>query len=174
MSATGQTLVALNVRGGINDPEKRLSISRWISEQRCAVAVLTECHGNANALDHYRRNFPNSVWCLRDADVFGGVGIVCNRSAKIIFEECFIPQQDGLPWSGRALLAKIEINATTITVVGIYAPSQGVERLGFFDAINEWLSTLLTIDDAVFIVGDFNCTINQRIDRFSPRSNHDV
>ena len=137
MSASGQTLVALNVGGGMNDHEKRLSISRWISEQRCAVAVFTECHGNAASLPYYQRQFSNSVWCLRDTDLYVGVGIVCDQSTRIVSNHCFIPRLDDSEWSGRALIAKIEINSTEIYVVGIYAPAQARERVGFFNAVSE-------------------------------------
>ena len=131
MSASGQTLVTFNVRGGMNDHEKRLSISCWISKQRCAVAVLTECHGNAASLPYYQSQFSNSVWCLRDTDVHGGVGIVCDRSARIVSNHCFVPRLYDSECSGRALLAKVEINFAAICIVGTYAPAQARERVGF-------------------------------------------
>ena len=107
MSATGQTLVTLNVRGGMNDQEKRQIIGNWISEQKCAVAVLTECHGKATSLPYYRRAFPSSACCLSDTGVFSGVGIVCDRESRIISEHYFVSQLEDLNWGGRALMAKI-------------------------------------------------------------------
>ena len=174
MSATGQTLVTLSVRGGMNDQEKRRIIGNWISEQKCAVAVLTECQGKAASLPYYRRAFPNSAWCLSDTDVFSGVGIVCDRESRIISEHCFVPQLDNFNWGGRALMAKIEINGSQISVVGINAPSQTRWRVGFFEAVSQWMTTLLTDDEVTFIAGDFNCTSNPRVDRHPPKITPDI
>ena len=174
MSATRQTLVTLKVRGGMNDQEKRRIIGDWISEQKCAVAILTECHGKAASLPYYRRSFLSSARCLSATDVFSGVGIMCVRESRIISEHCFVPQLDDLNWGGRALTAKIEINGSQISVVGIYALSQTRWRVGFFEAVSQWMTTLLTDDEVTFIAGNFNCTSNPRVDRHPPRITPDI
>ena len=50
------------------------------------------------------------------------------------------------------------------TIVNIYAPTSGVDRVAFLNTVNTALQNYST-DDYMFMGGDFNCTENEAVDR---------
>ncbi len=72
---------------------------------------------------------------------------------------------------GRAVLITFEMYDITYNVLNVYAPNEGNERTLFY---NELYTYVMTMDnrDYLFIVGDYNCTLNANLDRGSKHESH--
>lgn len=64
---------------------------------------------------------------------------------------------------GRLLIVRAEIEDSVFCFVNIYAPNNGIERIGFYTLLKDEL--LKYHQDHIIIGGDFNCTIDFTIDR---------
>lgn len=63
---------------------------------------------------------------------------------------------------GRFLKIKVKFEKTTMVLMNLYAPNKGLERVKKkVDAVLKGLN----LEELLFIGGDFNCTVNDKLDR---------
>lgn len=161
----------LNVQGGLNSDIKTRSIRQWITQNKLSVACLTECHGNLKSVTRLFKYFPQSIWCFRQVDIYGGVGIaVSGNGVKLVSGRVMSGSNMPDQWTGRCVCATIIIDDEEFEVVCIYAPANPRHRIGFFDFVQDWLrKDLLLATKKLIMAGDFNCTINNLTDRIPPK-----
>ena len=101
-----------------------------------------------------------------------GVGILLSK--KLIENVEFFYQDN----SGRILRtgSRLKINDSTFYISNIYLPNNGRERKSFFNAINDPLFELRDDSDKNYslILGDFNCAVQNNLDRNPPQHLDDI
>ena len=72
---------------------------------------------------------------------------------------------------GRALHLTFEFDDIIHHILNIYAPNDGNERMLFYNKIYDYIS-LMENREYLSIVGDYNCTVNAKLDRGSKNETH--
>ncbi|KAJ7090687.1 Endonuclease/exonuclease/phosphatase, partial [Mycena epipterygia] len=143
-------------------------------EQKIGIMIVTETHmSTAQALEieesHMNKRLKLFNYEYRENPSAKGVAIVLNReitNTEGVKIHYLIP--------GKAILAVIPWHGTqTVTVLGIYAPTESdEEKVNFWNALCElWLTTNLPVPDA--IGGDFNL-VPDAIDRLPHHTDSDA
>ena len=71
----------------------------------------------------------------------------------------------------RALRVRIIFHEEIYSLVNIYAPNDGNERLDFFEILSKFLSNIERTDNLI-LAGDFNSTLLPTLDRLSKKETH--
>ncbi|KAL6456611.1 hypothetical protein MHYP_G00351550 [Metynnis hypsauchen] len=120
-------------------------------QKRADVFFLQETHSDpVNAVD-WAKEWDGLVILSHNSTVSGGVGV--------LFSSHFIPHSytvdDILP--GRLLTVRACYENETFVFICVYAPTVGVERMGFLDRLSTLISNC-DFTDFLVLGGDFNCT----------------
>ena len=68
---------------------------------------------------------------------------------------------------GRFIVSKIPFHERTLILVNVYAPNSHGEQQLFFNALNDSVSEIFNPDDILLLIGDFNCVLDNSLDRIS-------
>ena len=161
-------IIPYNVRGMKND-KKRRAIYCWIKEKKWDVILLqeTHCHLNKEKFRWSKEWDGYSIWSLGTSHS-KGVTILCKEKMKSdIYDE-------KIDVNGRYISFKIKYGEACYQIVHIYAPVDEYERVKF---INEISSSIIDDQDEnteIIIGGDYNCTMNNELDRYNCTTLRDI
>ena len=153
------TCTTLNIRGG-RDPLKRYQIFDYLKKTHTSDAYfLQETHTVAADEPAWRIVWRGDCIFSHENTYTAGIAILLtpNSNAEILSTNEVI--------NGRLLHAHVRVNGDPIHFINMYAPNNGNERLQVFLKLKQLLNDLN--DDPVILGGDFNCTIEPKIDRTS-------
>lgn len=147
----------LNLNGA-RDIQKRALLFELIRQKGVDVMFIQETHSDClNEID-WRKEWQGQVHLTHLSSVTGGVAILFAKSFLPI--SCEIKQM--IP--GRLLVLQAKFEKFNFVFLNIYAPTNGTERIVFFNNVSVFLQNCNS-DDYLFLGGDFNCTENDVLDR---------
>ena len=145
-------LISVNARGGLNG--KLPYFQNIIQTYKPDFLLLQE----TNIRDHYTaQTFTHNLGLNKG--IFS-LAQFCNGTAILQTSNRWtITQHTSDNTSGRVTTAVITNNATTHTLINIYAPSLASKRPTFYEQLN---NTLSTVSNNVILAGDFNITLDDK------------
>ena len=162
----GLNIVSYNVRG-LRNNKKRLALYEWVKEKEYEIILLqeTHCHLKKETIKWGKEWKGKSIWC-KGTSRSKGVTVLFKEYSRLEYSNEVIDP------NGRFIALDIKINENKYRIINIYAPNQEYERVKFFNEMNE----LVNLDDdmEVIIGGDYNCTLENDIDRYKCCSSADV
>ena len=156
-SMSGIRVGSLNLNGA-RDIRKRALLFELIKQKGIDIALVQETHSDrANEVD-WRKEWEGEVSFSHMSSTRGGVAVLfARRFLPISFEIEQVVE-------GRCMVVRAQFERFKFTIVNIYAPTSGVDRVAFLNTVNTALQNYST-DDYMFMGGDFNCNENEAVDR---------
>jgi len=148
---------SLNINGA-RDIQKRMLLYELINQKNIDVMYVQETHSDCmNAID-WKREWEGEVLLTHMSSNRGG--------GAVLFSKRFLPVSCQVEEviAGRLLIIRATFEKCKMVFVNVYAPTNGVERIGFLNSLNTILQSCKN-DEYVFLGGDFNCTENDMLDR---------
>ena len=159
MSSQTSTLsvATLNLNGA-RDGQKRLTLFDFIALKQITVMFVQETHCDVKCEVEWRKDWKGRIFFSHKTSLSGGVAI--------LFSKGFLPLSCEVEEivEGRLMMVKAVFEKHTMIFLNVYAPTNGAERILFFDKISEVLSDL-DPEALFFMGGDFNCTAEDKLDR---------
>ena len=150
---------SLNVRG-INNPQKRRSIFKWVTKNNFDVTLLQETYSSKdNELEW------NNEW---KGHIVFSHGSKHSKGTMIMFRKGFdfVIKREKCDTSGRFIILEIEIEGHTFIIVNVYAPNKEGEKKRFFsDILNILKSMNITSQDQLIFGGDWNSIFDANLDK---------
>ncbi|MBN3292510.1 YTX2 protein, partial [Polypterus senegalus] len=147
----------LNINGG-RSPDKRVALFDFIRQKDLNVTFLQETHIDEQNQWEWSRDWKGDILFSNGTNVSAGVAILFLGGLQV--EVC---STDELV-KGRLLKVTVKLQGSVVTFINVYAPNEGEERLHFFNKLGDLLSKC-DPEEVVVLGGDFNCTLDTRIDR---------
>ena len=160
-------VISYNVNGLKND-KKRGAIFNWLRSKGSDIILLqeTHCHLRKERYKWGKEWNGKSLWSMGSSHSKGVTVLFKEKMDLEITEQIIDP-------NGRYVVFKLKTSNGTYKVFNIYAPVNEYERVIFFNDI----SVLLDNNDEsveIIIGGDYNCTLNNAMDRYNCTSNIDI
>ena len=158
-------VLSYNVRG-IRDERKRRALYSYLREQNCDVILLQETHCKLRK-EAYRWGKEwegQSIWSRGSSNSKGVTILFKNGTQYDVIE-------DDVDQNGRHILCTVKLNEMKLHIMNVYAPNNEYERVKFFNDIQ---THFVNADGCIIIGGDFNCVINNDIDRKNCKSSADI
>lgn len=147
---------SLNING-CRDVQKRTTLFKYLHLKKADVIMLQETHTDAcNEVD-WTNEWLGNIGLSHGTNLSAGVAFLISKRVKN--DPDFL---EIIP--GRLLRADITIDNNSFSFFNIYAPNIGNERSVFFGKLSEELLKCPQ-DNIVIIGGDFNCTVDHKLDR---------
>ena len=151
--------VTVNVQG-IRNKVKRNSVFEWLKNKNVDICLLQETHC------HLRKE--SKIW----EKEWGGkclwsFGTNRSKGCAVLFKNNFIHKYENvlIDPNGRYIIFDLICNNDTVyKIVNIYAPTTEYERVMFMKNMHDWFKD---VSHEVLIGGDFNCVLNNKLDRFN-------
>ena len=156
MTTMAIKFVSLNVRG-LRDHKKRQTIFHWLRKKNFDVILLQETHCIDTDIFKWSKEWAgHSLWNV-GTNNSKGVSILLKRGTNLNV----IKQWNDT--SGRIMCAELTDGEEFSAVVyNVYAPNNETERKAFLDNFGKRLKN---VNKNLIIGGDFNCALNNSIDR---------
>ena len=167
---------AYNCRG-IKTPKKRIDFFDWLKNRKADITILgdTHCH-----LPKEEKEWKGE-WCQNDAskkspneyNSFWSRGTKSRKGVAILLSPSFRERAKILEnvrdTNGRYVKLIIQINNIKYRILGIYAPTDGADRISFILNLHKVLKD--EHDAETIIGGDHNIAMNDLLDRANCISN---
>ena len=158
-------IASINVRG-LNDRNKRLAVFEYFEKSNFSLVLLQETKTN-NALEneirrewHNRKAIINSTPSTSSS---GGSMVLINSHRISILDSILTPD-------GRCIVLNIDFCGSKFHVVNAYFPIDVNEKGSFITSLYPIVSSQYPI----IFGGDFNLTLDPKLDRFPPRTVRDT
>lgn len=150
------TCLSLNARGLLNK-DKRDTIRRWLSNQKPHVVFLQETHFTKNVTEYIDLEWSGKTFPSYGTNQSRGVTIVINDKSGLEIIDCHADN------TGRLLMLNCQYNNDIYCFVNVYGPNCLRERAEFYKTLVNWIREHQL--GHLIIGGDFNDTINNKVDR---------
>ena len=150
-------IATLNINGG-RDIVKRANLFGLMSAKNVDIMFVQETHIDTVIENNWRTEWAGHLVLSHMSNLSAGVGIIFSKSF------CPLSYESKEVIEGRLLVVKAIYETFTFFLINVYAPTGGLERQHFFTTLSEVLKGCET-DGYVFLGGDFNCTIDDNLDR---------
>ncbi|KAM8967049.1 epidermal growth factor receptor [Pelodytes ibericus] len=148
---------SINIQG-LNIPQKRMALDRYLEKERIQVVMVQETHWRQ--MDEVRwtsRQYSQIIRASRITEKKCGVAIYFHKSIRIE-----IKHQELDP-EGRFIILVCTINEELFTLINVYLPN--VNPVGLLNHIMERVEKVRM--GTQLIAGDFNCVADITIDKMS-------
>lgn len=147
---------------GLNIPAKRRAIFKSIRDQKIDICCLQETHSSPGTTHLWQSEWGGRLIASSGRQNSRGVAILLSRSLQYQILQQVSDDE------GRILLVHIDIQGILYTVGSLYAPTQdrSLEQVRFLNEVEGKLELLP--DSNTILGGDFNCLLNQNLDRNQP------
>lgn len=153
-------LISINTRG-LRSQDRRKNAFTLFQRNRWHVILLQETHWTVDMEMEIRQQWGGEVIFNHGTNSARGVAILFNP----LFSHRIINiRRDN---DGRILNVLLEFEDHLINTINIYAPSTDNERNTFFSDLDNYIMA----DHDNILVGDFNCTTNERLDKLGGNPN---
>lgn len=149
---------------GINIPAKRRAIFKNLRDRNLDFCCLQETHSSISTIHLWQSEWGGQLFASHGRQNARGVAILVRRSLQIkVLRQ--LSDDDG-----RILLIEVDIQGAIYTIGSLYAPTQDKQQdqIQFLNALENKMDTLSDVN--VILGGDFNCFLNQDLDRNLPIS----
>lgn len=158
------SLLSLNARG-LRNNLKRKAVFLFLRKFKCDFLFLQEAHSTTNDMKLWKSQWGKDLWGAHKSEKAAGVTVLKeNFSGGIIGHDCD-PE-------GHYTLLMLSISAKNVIIVNIYGYNSRPENILLIDEIDKkiqyWLNKYP--DSYLIVGGDFNVVMNNRIDRFPPKT----
>ena len=147
-------ICSLNVRGLSND-KKRRETFLWLKKKQFSIYFLQEVHSTKKSGIYWRSECGYSTIFTEFSSSKAGVGILFNNNFQFKIQKCLTDP------GGRFIIADIETEERTLTLVNIYAPNN--DDPSFFRVVSEKMSSFEC--DLIVFGGDFNLVCDIQKDK---------
>ena len=153
-------LISINTRG-LRSQDRRKTAFTLFQRNRWHIILLQETHWTVDMEMEIRQQWGGEVIFNHGTNSARGVAILFNP----LFSHRIINiRRDN---DGRILNVLLEFEDHLINTINIYAPSTDNERNTFFSDLDDYIMA----DHDNILVGDFNCTTNERLDKLGGNPN---
>ncbi|CAC5420630.1 unnamed protein product [Mytilus coruscus] len=132
------------------------SAEKQLPKRQNSSLEETETHCTKIVENEWKKEWGGlSFWC-NETSVSKGVAILVKPNLDINVTEKY---RDG---EGRKLIVELKLDSNeTVRIFNVYAPNNGIERKNFFNKL-----IINNENDVVnYVMGDFNCCLNRKLDR---------
>ena len=162
--ADSLTFTTINING-IRDSKKRAYFFNYLKLQNIDIIFLQETHCHLRKEEKmWKCEWVGQSYWSRGTNRSRGVAILCNPRYKYDIDKVDIDS------NGRYIKCNLNISGSDYNLINLYAPNNEYERVKFFNGVYSWIDT----DRETLISGDFNCTLNGRLDRLNCAQNNDI
>lgn len=148
---------SLNVNGvrGLN---KREAVFKFIEQKKLTVSFLQEMHSDISNEIEWRKEWKGEICFSHGSNLSAGVAI--------LFSEFFKPDYFKVidVFRGRILMVEANFKNNSFIFINIYAPNNAQDRSDMFTVLDKMLAGC-GAQEIVIIGGDWNCTVDYKVDR---------
>lgn len=148
---------SLNVNGvrGLN---KREAVFKFIEQKKLSVSFLQETHSDISNETEWRKEWKGEICFSHGSNLSAGVAI--------LFSEFFKPDYFKVidVFRGRILTVEANFKNNSFIFINIYAPNNAQDRSDMFTVLDKMLAGC-GAQEIVIIGGDWNCTVDYKVDR---------
>lgn len=148
-------ILTINARG-LRNKTKRLGFFSWLSSLDFDIHFIQETHCSSKK--------DAKIWSQEwGGKTLWSFGASNSRGVAILFKRGFICKIDDIVEDkhGRYIKCSLEVNDVKYNVVNVYCPNIEIDRIAFINNFNQ----LVEQDIDNIIGGDFNCALNNDLDR---------
>ena len=156
------TFLTVNVRG-CNSEIKRKKQFAWIRDSGADIIFLQETHTQKNCENMWRMQWGHTIAFSHGLNNARGVAILFKKGLAVEIHKC------ELDHNGRFIFMTVTINKIKLNLLNIYAPNEREEQKEFFTNIRYLLGIVHSTNTPLLVGGDFNCVLNDKIDKFGGR-----
>ena len=159
-------MTTLNVNG-MGADKRRLQYFCWFKKLTFDILFIqeTHCYDKETAAKWSQDWGPskNSIWTTGSSNS-KGVAVLFKPNSEYDISNTKIDLE------GRYIYFEIKLDEEKYKFINIYAPNDPNDRVLFFDKLNSWVKT----NDIKHLVGgDYNCTLNNVLDRLNCNTEYD-
>lgn len=157
------SIVSLNTRG-LRDITKRKALFLFAKQLKTNFVFFQESHSVVDDIRLWRSQWNNDIWFAHGSERSAGVATLKNNFSGKVLEASTDPL-------GHFTCLLIACNNLMFILVNIYGYNLTMENNKLFESVNDKiLRWLQTHPQALLLVGDFNLTLNDAVDRWPPSS----
>ena len=153
-------IISLNVRGLANGRKRRIIFDKC--RKRGDIIALQETHSTPEIESVWIHEWGGKIVFAHGASNARGVCLLIQKGidCRILRQ---VPDKEG-----RFLIIELKVEEKILTITNIYAPNKDTPAYfeGLFDILKNF-------DEAKILIGDFNLTLNNQLDRLNTYSNND-
>nr|BAC82626.1 pol-like protein [Ciona intestinalis] len=159
------SLITYNV-AGLQNPRKRRSIFYFLRQKKFDIICLQETHTTASCLRQWELEWVGEILASHGSTKSKGVAVLFSKKLSYSKQDVCVDN------FGRYIIMNLEITDQRLTLCNVYGPNQDSPQ--FYGN----LFTLLTKRQAesgienCIISGDFNCVLNDKLDKTGGREKH--
>ena len=154
-------LCNLNVRG-IGDIKKRRKLFNYLKQVNYDIVTLQEVHSVVEEEELWRKQWHSDIFFSHGSSQARGVCTMIQEGMGI---DAKAKEKDS---DGRLLVTEIEYQGLHLDLYNIYVPNE--DDISYFETIGD-IANNSDLAEKI-IVGDFNCTLRNNIDRKGSDYNH--
>ena len=147
---------------GLGDFKKRKDVFAYLRNKNVNIYFLQDIHCREVGIPYFRNAWGSNVLVAPYANNARGVAIL-TKNVHIAFSDTTIDE------NGNFIITKARVeDSKDICLVNIYGPN--TDDPNFYNNLSKVIEKLVEEDDVPIIVaGDFNLTLNQKMDNFNYR-----
>ena len=155
-------IASLNIQG-LRDSRKRASVFRSVKREHIDIIALQETYLMEKDLNMLKNEWEGTIH-LSEGTVRskGTVTLFSKDIDASIIQEVFTS-------SGRLVISSLEVGGDMLFIVNSYAPTDDRSKIDFYHQLNSVIKQNINNEylDNIIMMGDFNCTLNNRLDIIS-------
>lgn len=142
---------------GCRGIEKRAALFDYLQLKKTDIVLLQETHTNVQNQTQWMTEWKGRALLSHGSTLSAGVAILLSSRVN---SQAFVSEII----SGWILRVDITLGDSNFSFFNVYAPNTGNERISFFEKLSEAVSEC-SQDKIIVLGGDFNCTLDQAVDR---------
>lgn len=148
---------SLNING-CRSAEKRTALFDLIVLKKANIVFLQETHTDGNNQAQWMSEWRGQSFFSHGSNVSAGVAFLISGDLQIQDHKVteIIP--------GRMQMLEFKLFELFFSLINVYAPNVGIERVNFFKKLKSVISEISN-NRIIFLAGDFNCTLDYTMDR---------
>ena len=148
-------LLSYNCRG-LNDHVKRRRLLLWLKEQDVDIIFLQETFCTQKLEPFFRIEWSGSAFhCITNSSHSRGVAILFSEKFKGQVLNSFSSND------GRILLLNVQINDDIVTLVSVYAPNIEMDKIEFYQRLQNFIKSNSDNMHNLIVAGDFNACLRK-------------
>ena len=157
--AVPYTAATINING-MRDSKKREPFFLWLKSLPINIIFIQETHCSKSDIEQWSIEWDGHALWSPGTRQSKGVAVLFN------FQFEYVIKNEIIDLNGRYIYFDLKINEDVFNFTNIYAPNNPVTRVAFFKNLKD--KCIVTDDN--LIGGDYNCTLNHKLDRYNCRS----
>ena len=153
-------IISLNVRG-LGNNKKRVSVFRWLKNQKADIVFLQECHKTEETEHLFKREWNGQAVFSHGTSQSRGVAILMQNNLDVIVKDEIYKSPNG-----RLLILDVSIKDSNFKLVNLYAPNIEGEQIAFYNTVKNVLKRFkLDAEENIIMGGDFNIIFDPELEK---------